>query len=174
MATAEGVFPKVGGDPGYYSEANRFAGAGGFIYIGSTLNVGSQTAIQTAGSLLIRAGSLSNPCHISMYGNWNIQSEQKTKFTIQISGLTGNASWVMAGSDSNTVSLNNFIFNATLGSPLLGRGLMIGYQDTISSNSPGPIPVSASLNNLHTGSPIVISFRFEAGAADTRVDTVNV
>jgi len=59
--TAEGIFPKIGGDPLYYSEANRFAGAGNFIAGGSTARLPSGTAIQYAGSIVIPPGSLYNP-----------------------------------------------------------------------------------------------------------------
>jgi len=42
---AQDIFPKADGEIFFASEANRFAGAGRFIEIGSTQLLGSQTGV---------------------------------------------------------------------------------------------------------------------------------
>ena len=61
----EGQFPKVDGDYVFGTEATRFARAGGFIghlNASDLTAVSSGTAVQTVGSLVINAGSLTDPC----------------------------------------------------------------------------------------------------------------
>lgn len=72
MAT-EGLFPKSGGDIAYASEANRFASSQRLLFIGSTGLVISGTGAQEAGSVVIAAGTLPNPCSLSgqLTGSFN-------------------------------------------------------------------------------------------------------
>lgn len=171
---AEGDLPKVNGDILYASEVNRFAGAPQFLFIGSTINVGSQTALQNAGSLVIGAGSLSNPAHINMYGSWNVNSAQVTNFRLHISGINRNVTYTMPGSNANAQTLDYFTFDGIIGSPIGGRGMMIGYTSATNGQSPMFIADTGNLSNFFVGSPVVIFFQFNAAAANTRVDAVSV
>lgn len=63
MATAEGEYPKVGNDPLYSSEVNRFAGAGFTIVKSDFTGIGSNNGLapNSTGSIVIPAGSLTLP-----------------------------------------------------------------------------------------------------------------
>lgn len=113
----EGVFPKSTGDIWFASEVNRVASAGRYIEIGSFSQVISGTAAQDVGSIVINAGSLTNPCQISFH--LKIDKNARDNITIEISGLSANDS-IALGSNIATgqVIVNG---NMLLGSPLIGN-----------------------------------------------------
>lgn len=86
--TAEGVFPKISGDILFPGDVNKLAKANEFIVIGSGFPVvGSATADQEIGSVVIPAGLLSNPTQLTI--SWNATATvDNTALTesLQISG----------------------------------------------------------------------------------------
>lgn len=171
MPTAELTFPKVGGDPYYYSEANRFAGAGQFIAMGSTRSVGSganqriNAAVGSAmimGSYLILAGSLSNPAHIYITALHN-SADISNQSVLFISGQSANVG-ISAGSGVNSSRLIEA--EAIIGSATGFTGLLklFVWNAVNSTTNTGEIESDVNrfstntINGLHTGSNLVIFF----------------
>lgn len=114
MATAEGIFPKVGGDPPFSSEYNRFSNA---IWAGSS----GYITPSDVGSIVIPANKLTNPCNLT--GIFRLDSNQKTELQIQVSGLSSNATikaWDAAGGEQEYMTRMSFI----IGSPMLGGAFL--------------------------------------------------
>jgi hypothetical protein len=141
----EGVFPKSAGDIAYASEANRFAGAGKFIATGS-FSVVSGTSYQTTGSILIGAGSVSNPCVINV--DWRVNTTaDSASAKVNFSGLSANFSI-----GSTTIRSDPYgTCRAMLGSPFACSALGISYGNTI-------VMTNQSADNFNSGSPFIISF----------------
>ena len=112
--TAEGVFPKIGGDVIYASEVNRFAGAGRFCGIGSFVIEASGAAYQL-GSVVIGAGNLTNPCGLTI--DWYPEYQTRA-IKLEVSGASGNGAITHTHpTDSN---LQAMVCSAQLGSPYIG------------------------------------------------------
>ena len=124
----EGTFPKAGGDPLYFSEANRFARAGGFIAFSSgTDSFSSGTAVQTLGSWLVGAGSMTN--FGALYGTFFMSKAAADNVRLGISGIENNLT-ISAGASLSAAGMY-CTFNVVAGSP--GRD---GYL-TMICNAPG-------------------------------------
>ncbi len=159
MATAEGVFPKVGNDPLFDTEVNRFAGAGQFVAIGSSDVVSSGTAFQDIGSILITAGSLSSPFEIR--GNMLLDGQQGGGVggTPDLRIITSGNVNAIVTTGSNLVANADVNFQYTLntGSPYNGYASLMAIPD-----SAGNLSVqnqATEFNQLETGSDIAILFQ---------------
>lgn len=159
MATSEGVFPKVGNDPIYYSEVNRFAGAGQFIKIGSTIGITSGTNYQDAGSILIAAGSLSNPFTLMFNSLNDAQGGGQTMaYNIYISGTSANTSVnVNDAFPITSIFYSNGLI--TGGSPFRGATLITSALQGADNNAPQCS--STSINNLNPNEPVVVGFKIK-------------
>ena len=168
MVTAQDIFPKVGNDPMYYSEANRFARGCYNIKTGSlTTALGSQTGttvcglanVTIAGSYLV-AGSLYNPSEL-MIDFYGIKSSG-TDYFIGISGINTYA-YVSVGSMQNDPNINYGNFKALVGSPLgacmfaSAQNINIDNQKDVAFNRSNS---ATTITNLNIGSPFVIFLGF--------------
>jgi len=148
---AEGVFPKIAGDALYASEINSFALGTRCFGAGSTIWVLSGTAYQDAGSVVINAGSLTNPAFLSIYTRVqsNYESPAGTILVIQISGISTNYSIGLSGNQS-FISLN-----ALIGSPYIGG--ISGFNEGVY--------FSADCEGLNALDPLVIKFKLKTGTS---------
>lgn len=181
--TVEGVFPKVDGDVLYASEVNRFARAGRFITISGTPVALSGTGYQTLGSVLIGAGSLSNPCHINItywFGRDSTGTDQIFSPRIRISGLSSYSSGNILFSGTNAVSASEGTCDIMLGSP--GSGIIIhkGFgintnANDLFDNAPSTRISKNNIDNFNTGSPVVIFFDAQnAGAGSCTYRNISI
>lgn len=119
---AEGVYPKDTSANGilYPSEVNEFANSGRFVSTGSFGFVVSGTASQTVGSVVIPAGSLTNPCKLvvdfrsTLAGNVNNQV-----WSLVISGASSNGSVPFQQNGTSSLPVVGQI-SILAGSPLAG------------------------------------------------------
>ena len=166
MPTAEGVFPKVGNDPIYYSEVNRFA-QNNVMSAGSFPGVSSGTAIQDIGSFVIGPGSIGNPSSIrgKVLINCPNANPEATRFFVLISGVNTNST-LEIGSAYFTQQSENFLLTheAVVGSPFVGYNqatlrLMQGadFNGQFSSRIS-----DATLQNINMASPIWVLFKVKA------------
>ena len=174
MPTAQNVFPKIGGDPLYYTEANRFAGAGQFISMGSTGIIGSQTADAVAGSILINAGSLSNPAHL-IIDALVTRAATPIGVLISISGLSSNG-LINVGSNIDTTQI---IVHCDITAGSIFNGLMRAEARRSATTNVDYITdrskyTAATTSSLHTGSPVVISFGFRENTGNSNFDSFSV
>lgn len=145
---AQDVFPKVGGDPLYYSEANRFARGGGFISLGSFGSFGSV--------FISGLNQTSNPSHIK--AEYRIVGPaNEGSYVFFVSGASANGSVIA------TLSTTDYCrVSVTIGSPgsgfihLLSAGIGAGQTQA---------NVGQNLNDFHAGSPYVIFLSGVAGNA---------
>lgn len=158
--TAEGTFPKIDSDLLYASEANRLAYAPRFLVIGSGINVGSVTGFQNLGSILIGAGSVSNPCEIGIKAR--VYGGATGKMGFVFSGAQGNQSVYIGGNQAeNTADLY-----AILGSPLENIIKATTSQPDGGDTTSNTIWwQSVGSRHFNTGSPFVI---FWQGSAVTQ------
>ena len=162
--TAEGVFPKIGGDIAYASEANRFAGAGRALFTGSFQSI---AATGEMGSIVIGAGSLTNVAHIQgafrgELGNTN------NSYIIRVSGAQGYNTALQIG--SNVGDGNIFVdFNIIAGSPLVGNFLEgTAHDQSTMSSAAVQHSYSAMANNGNTAdSGLVVFFGGSVASAAT-------
>ena len=164
MPTAENVFPKVGNDPVYASEVNRFGGAGQFIRIGSFPTLASGTASQDFGSVVITGGSLSNPA-LFFINAYTRGKNARDGLNIIISGLSANASLDVLGSTIDTTiyrveilagsPFNGYMFGNTFDNPFSA------YRSTEVSNIQW---FGRTLTDFNTGSTTVLLFTTTASA----------
>lgn len=150
----EGSFPKSDGDIFFASEANRFARGGRYFFIGSLTQVGSQTAVNNMGSVVINTGSLSNPAHIlityhTSQGNTANVSDQRWTF----SGNVNNT--LNVGTSTALTNARGIVF-AVLGSP--GSGFIQSITDFTETftDSTNLRSSRVTLDNFYTGSTFVI------------------
>jgi len=112
MATAEGVFPKVGNDPIYASEVNLFNPK----IIGQVIqatNTGSATVVQNAGTPILYSGA--GPSQISNFiigqfewsKNGTAQTTDNTTGRVVISGAGLNNMIIHTKNISNTQGVGN-------------------------------------------------------------------
>jgi hypothetical protein len=164
--TAEGVFPKIAGDIAYASEANRFARAGGFISNGSFYNViSSGTAFQVMGSIVIGAGSLTNPCELQIL--FKNEKNARDNLSISISGASANGTCLLGSVITNCAGRVNIY----AGSPF--EGIMLGYSAGWSADYAANTHSAISLTNLDTSAPVVISFGANA-SANQRINSYSI
>ena len=165
MATAEGTFPKVGNDPVYASEVNKFAGAGQFLGIGSFPTISSGTDLQNCGSIFIPAGSLSNPANILI--QYGVTKNANDFVRIQVSGIGMNATNSAGSVIGNAVGTVSMVF----GSPMQGfmnHSVYSMNETNAFPNTEGKLNYStSSLSNVDPGSNLVIIFRTNAHANHT-------
>ena len=168
--TAEGTFPKIAGDIAYASEANRFAGAGRYIAIGSTSNITSGTGIQNIGSVLIGAGSLSNPSILYLYGYHSHNNLERIGVTI--SGVNSNSTLYM-GSNTGT-----YLFDGKLivGSPNMpGSNFSLIYCGTGTNEvNTTFVQSTGSIANIDPGSKICILFTVSGATASSNPATYSI
>jgi len=84
----EGVFPKAAGDYLFASEVNRFASAPRYLFGGSTAWIPSGTGNQELGSVVVGAGSLTNPAYIEV--NFKGFKIAGATYNLFVSGIDGN------------------------------------------------------------------------------------
>ena len=172
----EGEFSKADGDIFFASEANRFAAAGRFLEVGSFAVVSSGAAEQTAGSIHIGTGSLSNPCSI-LFNYKLARGTQNTDVKIYVSGVEQSQNTSMfAGSsvDQNTVFGYGFMI---LGSPMAGMMRMHVYKSTGNnatlSTTSDRIAFN-SVDNFNPGSEWVINFNLVNADSNCTFSAYNV
>lgn len=148
----EGEFPKSDGDILYASEVNNFASAGHFIEVGSFATIGSATAEQDIGSIVIPANTLTNFSNIRIITTSTTGGDHGFD-KVQISGTSANVE-VQLGNDSAWAANVQYTILATIGSPLNG-GLSM---ETPNVNAGFITGAADLLSNLDVGSVIVIRF----------------
>lgn len=165
MPTAQDIFPKIGGDPLYFSEANRFARAGGFYHTGSTLLISSGGGVQFGivtgkilGSILISGATLSE--NSTVLGTIkHTAGDASDSLALVISGLQGNQ-FVTAGSNI-TATTRACTFIAHLGSINTNyaylTALNTGVNNVDFSQANAKFGAK-SFDNFTTGSPFIIAF----------------
>jgi len=152
----EGEFPKTDGDILYASETNRFAGACRTLGIGAFAGPGSGTATQVVGSILVGAGSVSNPCElkVSFYGNKAAQA----RWSVQLSGTGQSTSINDPGAGSKVSGVTKGDYNSIVGSPFNGHSSI--FVTTV-NNADEPILRRTgylAVNNFDVSSDFVIFF----------------
>jgi len=159
MPSAEGEFPKIGNDPLYDSEANRFAGAGHFIQAGSFPPAVSGAADGTiVGSILFPGGSMADlsNLHIKMFANMPGSSRMTLRFSG--AGLVNNTTIIKLGSSSDTGVTDEFFeFEAFIGSPM-GQNYVL-YKNY--NTAQGVVTTERStlgVGGLPGGSPYIFQF----------------
>ena len=141
MPTSEGIFPKAGGDPVYYSEVNRFASSPQFISIGSFST--------PLGSVLISGtNQTSNYCELSINTHINATNGSLCIF---LSGLSNNGS-VLFDTPFNLM----IKATAMVGSP--GSGFLFGLSTQFNADNTIQSSRANVLNDFNAGSPYVIMF----------------
>src|SRR3990167_5667125 len=110
MPTAEGVFPKQGGDPGYYSEVNYLARGGGVgTFLWRLTNSG--TAWTDAGSIIVNTGSICRDNALVMLNYstplGNNTDANVSNFRFLFSGLGADFT-IGAGSHANPAASQRF------------------------------------------------------------------
>ena len=167
---SEGEFPKIDGDVLFASEANRFASAGRFVGIGSFAAIGSATAKQDIGSVVIPAGSLSNPCSLVMDLVYlRTGGDSADQLTVQLSGLSKNSQLtigsgnVWGGGEKNLICA----YRGIIGSPFTGFHRMIMFSADESDNKVNQTTTTSAqnFNNINTGSELVINFKANSSNA---------
>lgn len=159
MVTAEGVFPKIGNDPLYASEITRFAGLN-FVIAGSkTITVGSSSEIQDLGSIVIPAGSLTNPCFITGFLTGSLSTStpisQETAYRIMISGTSAYSVVSTGSKESDMVILT---YKGIIGSPLIG-GHVLDAFNTVSAAANATRTGAGNILHLYPGSSVVIKMQ---------------
>jgi len=155
----ESEFPKVDGDILYASEANRFSGAGRGLGLGSFLKIESGTDFQVAGSVVLSAGSLSNPCEIQVKGR--LANNKRDSLSLRISGTSANRELVAGSGFSHIV----FDYYAVVGSPLLGIGVLRAHEQAMYNLPESNLKVSNNIiNHLDCSSDVVLKFGANASA----------
>jgi hypothetical protein len=151
----QNVFPKADGDILFGSEVSRFFTAGQFIAAGSFGILNSGTATQNFGSIVIPAGSLSNPCDLFLnFHTITTTPGNSGIWFITVSGLSSNAT-INLGNASPTRAHPDGIINMRLGSP--GSGALISLHSIgAGTNDRQAFSSNAFLPSLHTGSAVVI------------------
>ncbi|MCH7534135.1 MAG: hypothetical protein IH948_00015 [Bacteroidetes bacterium] len=164
----EGEFPKVDGDILFASEANRLGFAPRYIFIGSTItHPSSGTSPTDVGSVIINTGSLSNPATL----NFDFHLERNIRLEIEISGLGVNSS--LALGDALTTSEQYGTARAVVGSPL--SGFFHGWIQLLNATSMSTGSYdNVALNNLDTGSTVVIKFRTISDRGDRNVKAISI
>lgn len=115
----EGEFPKNDGDFIYASEVNRCAGAGRFLGAGSTIWITSGTAYQDMGSIVVGAGSVTNPGIVTLdFRTSNVPDV--FGLHIILSGATANGAIGIHSGAGMTNEPFHTHFKALVGSPLSG------------------------------------------------------
>ena len=171
MPTAENIFPKVGNDPLYASEVNRFSQGGRFITAGSFIVIPSGTAatndgvprILTAGSILIPAGSLvntSNPIQTTMYIYADMPGSSRFRVNVSGAGILNTDISDNIGSSSNTDYRKNFFQLQTFyGSPVFDNSFIRYVNNTGDTNNAN---LQFNVGAIPPGSNIVYSFHIIA------------
>ena len=169
MVTAEGKFPKIGNDPVYNSEINRFAGAGQLIFMGSFIDLVSSTEFQDFGSVVINPGSLTNPCQINgLFRLGATGGGDILDMRVRLSGLSANT-FVGGGSNIGGLITKSIEFNSLIGNPFNG---LISAKTVVADGAyraTGGAQQIKSFNNLHTGSTVVILFEGRTNSADANI-----
>lgn len=157
---AEGEFPKTDGAILFASEANRFASAGKFFVAGSIINLISGTALQTAGSVLISAGSLGNPCILNV--DFRNERPITSQTQIQISGASTNFSFDIGSGPAGTVRHTRA--SLFLGSPFIGMSQVVSYRAGIDNDTDASNTIlfsTPSFSNLDPTAQVVIFFKLK-------------
>ena len=133
MATAEGVFPKVGGDPIYASELNRYnPKLIGFKKQPVTNFNASGTNFQEVGSILYPgAGSLQISDYMTISSNVSYHSNVNPTLASQIrmSGTDGLNDFIVGSVNTTTIDYPIHIYNHVLTSgAITASGGNIGSQ----------------------------------------------
>ena len=183
MATAQDVFPKVGGDPQYYTEANRFARAPAFISIGSTALLASGTGAPKtysdttfntyldAGSIFF-SGALSTTNPVEIDFNFSINKDTRSFGILAFSGVGGNYTVFINGSiiagQSKTVFGRSY---SLIGSQFSGASFTILHS--LSANdldNAGIINTSrrqsSTMQQFNSGSPWVAFLALGSNTGD--------
>ena len=161
MPTAEGIYPKLGGDPIYYSELNQLHKSLKLLGAGSTAVCASGTGPSIAGSVLIPASSVSNPGRIDV--NYWVSGPLNTGYQIGISGASANMD-LWAGSGLNVSTHVGTCYFLT-GSPLSGLGVLTdsvyadGGADNIAASTGAWKYAQRAIHNFNASSAFVIFFK---------------
>lgn len=187
MPTAENIFPKIGGDPLYFSEANRFSRAGQFIAMGSFAQLTSGT---TAGSVIgsiIISGANQTQRYVELdiwarasRGN-NIQSIGVAFSGGGLGELISDNFVVGSGLSSDIAGTNNMVIHSyiNIGSIHSGYGYMraqhigLANQDVGRQDNQEKISTFA-FNSFNTGSPYIIQFFIPAGTGSGAAANYNM
>jgi hypothetical protein len=165
MPSAEGFFQKVGNDPLYASEVNRFVGGGYFVGMAGSRSTatGDNTGvtIMPLGSAVISAGSVQNPSQFLVTGYFTeTLGDNKNAIRVEISGLSANGLIIIGSANSGDVFFKG---NIIAGSPL--KGMMYFNADVnINTTDSNDFAVNTGrtsttpITNLYLGSTFVIKF----------------
>lgn len=156
------TFPVANGDILDADSVNRFAKAGGYIAMAtsgtSTFGVlaTSGTALQTLGSVLIPANTLSNPCELSIFAVTRTDSEAEN---LQIT-VSGNVNGTLTIGSNATSACVSYYSRLTLGSPFTHARWFANAYSPNQTNTLGAGLYSETSTPAHldAGSPIVIFF----------------
>ena len=152
---AEGEFPKVDGDIFYASEANRIAYANRYAFIGSSIQVGSQTGVTKAGvnnlvfvgSIHFTTGSLTQNTEINAAFDMSVPAAATSAWFV--SGLGGNVAIQAGSAPGGAHRLGRF--RATVGSPFTG----FLHVKTITDDILNATRTNAEESQEHRTSPLV-------------------
>ncbi|MCH7519765.1 MAG: hypothetical protein IH964_12170 [Candidatus Dadabacteria bacterium] len=166
---AEGDFPKSTGNVLFASEVNRLAGAGrAFGWTSGLDNLTSGTDFQDLGSVVISAGSLSNPALIIA-----------DLFVNTFQGVSRKIKWIISGASSNTSIQSTTPFGGNLysqiraftGSPV--NGFFSVTSDTLEFGDNNNVQAQG-FNNLNTGSEVVVLIQIQTSGAAAGVGSVGM
>lgn len=158
MAT-EGQWVKSDGDIFFASDANRLYRGGTTLFLGSTATLGSTvTGFNIAGSVLIPAGSLSNPAWLDL--NYCTVGNGATAMIV-ISGQSGNfrVSGLANANKSTTM-------NVVVGSP--GSGHFQAIEPPAAYGDPA-LAMFGQVSNFNPNAAFVVFFAIRGfGGADAQ------
>src|SRR3990167_11466312 len=165
MPTAEGVFTKIGNDPIYASEVNKF-GRGNTYFLGGSnfIWVGSTAAGSDVGSFVIGAGSLSDPCIIEIRGITSKIGANPTNDSFGYISISG-------AEDSGQLrhlSLGDAQWFGMYATGILGSpGYINSYYGNTSTAATSDVRVNTKIFNIFPNSGLVIHFGIKHNAGNS-------
>lgn len=171
MPTDEGIFPKVGNDPIYYSEINRLMSVPRILGSIFTASFSSGTNYTTLGSVLIPTGSIVNPMRIYIDGAYGKSNSINGSISYQV-GISGTNDYTettdLIAVSKNGTENSRFNFNLYIGSPQFDNGAAnYGIVGTlIDANLTTPV-TDINIQNYHPSLtvPMVVFLRGNLSAA---------
>ena len=155
---AEGVFPKVGGDPLYYSEANKFARGTSAIIMSGPFAWSDDASFGTEmGSMVWSGNQLGSVCRLHIAGTTLIGTNQAGfgATEVIISGASNNIQFRW-GNDNSLAGSSIWHGFFDIGSPFLGRGFIFNGRE---GDNAGVTMSSHAIEHLNTTANIVLKFR---------------
>lgn len=168
MATAEGIYPKVGADPLYYTDVNIM----GMGWMLGSLPINkpypSGTAQNTVGSISIAQNKIYTPDSIGVF-EWNaINGVGGAKLSVQLSGTSfGDTGIMFMGSVQTTAQRGRFYIDLSITQP---NPTYNAEQAQIDNAFVTPLFYANSTGNFTAGSPFsAIIYSNSTGAGSIRL-----